>query len=156
MIAIIILSILLGLSILLLILFGRAILYQYNTILGIQKYVSAVDFLNGNDIDENLILNRYHGTLVVGFQLSAQEGSIWDLSLYEKKRIIGLTYFVTKQNILERLMANKEKFVGFEDEELLEILTGVLEDLQNDVFATPNTEVIQMKDGEWLFRNGNN
>ena len=118
--------------------------------------MNVIDFLNGNDIDDDLILNRYYGTLVIGFQIGAQEGSIWDLSLYEKKRIIGLTYFVTKQNILDRLMANKEKFVGFEEEELVEIFTGVLEDMQNDVSVAPGVEVIQMKDGEWFFRNGNN
>lgn len=152
MIGIIILSILLGICVLLLILFGRAILVQYQIITETQKYLDRLDFINNGKIDEDLVLNKYFGTLIVGCKLAEENGSIWDVSLYEKNRIIGLTLFVTKEVILERLLANAEKFVGHTEEEITEMIVKLLEHIHDEVDISPCTEVVQMKDGTWLFR----
>lgn len=152
MIGIIVLSILLGICVLLLILFGRAILVQHMTLTEVQKYLNNLDFLNGGKVDDDLVLNKYYGTLLVGCQLAQQNGSIWDVSLYEKKRIIGLTLFVTKETILERLMANSQRFVGYSEEEISEMIVQLLKDIGDDVDINPHTEVVQFKDGTWLFR----
>ncbi len=152
MIGIIVLSILLGICVLLLILFGRAILFQHMTLTEIQKYLNNLEFLNGGKIDDDLVLNRYYGTLIIGCQLAQQDGSIWDISLYEKKRIIGLTIFVTKETILNKLMINSQKFVGYNMEEISEMIVQLLQEINNEVDINPCTEVVQFKDGTWLFR----
>ena len=55
-IAIVILSIWAGLSLLILRILGKTILLQNQTILEVQKYLNEIDFLDGGDLDKELIL----------------------------------------------------------------------------------------------------
>ena len=88
-IAIIILSIWAGLSLLLLKVFGKTILLQNQTITEIQRYLNEIDFLDGGDLDKELILNEYkNATLLVSYIEGNNETVVvWDVSQYEKNRI---------------------------------------------------------------------
>ena len=54
-----------------------------------------MDFLDGGDLDKELILNEYkNATLLVSYIEGNNETVVvWDVSQYEKNRIIGLTTF---------------------------------------------------------------
>ena len=58
-----------------------------------------MDFLDGGDLDKELILNEYkNATLLMSFIEGSDEAiTIWDVSQYEKNKLIGLTTFGPSQ-----------------------------------------------------------
>ncbi len=49
-------------------------------------------------------------------------------------------------------MINSQKFVGYNMEEISEMIVQLLQEINNEVDINPCTEVVQFKDGTWLFR----
>ena len=154
-IAIIILSIWAGLSLLFLRILGRTVLLQNQTILEIQKYLNEIDFLDGGDLDKELILNEYkNATLLMSFMEGNDETvTIWDVSQYEKNKIIGLTTFGPSQWVDDAIEKIKEQMPGLlEDMDMKELRQELSRGIAQDGMLYPGVDVYQMKDGTWLWR----
>lgn len=154
-IAIIILSIWAGLSLLLLKVFGKTILLQNQTITEIQRYLNEIDFLDGGDLDKELILNEYkNATLLVSYIEGNNETVVvWDVSQYEKNRIIGLTTFGPTQWVDTAIEKLKEQIPElFDSMDANELRQEIGRDIAQKGMLYPGVDVYQMKDGRWLWR----
>lgn len=154
-IVIIILSIWAGLSLLLLKVFGKTILLQNQTITEIQRYLNEIDFLDGGDLDKELILNEYkNATLLVSYIEGNNETVVvWDVSQYEKNRIIGLTTFGPTQWVDTAIEKLKEQIPElFDSMDANELRQEIGRDIAQNGMLYPGVDVYQMKDGRWLWR----
>ena len=154
-IAIIILSIWAGLSLLLLKILGKTILLQHQTITEIQRYLNEIDFLDGGDLDKELILNEYkNATLLMSFMEGNDETvTIWDVSQYEKNKIIGLTTFGPSQWVDDAIEKIKEQIPElFDSMNVNELRQEISRNIAQDGMLYPGVDVYQMKDGSWLWR----
>ena len=154
-IAIIILSIWAGLSLLLLRIFGKTILLQNQTIIEVQRYLNEIDFLDGGDLDKELILNEYkNATLLVSYIEGNNETVVvWDVSQYEKNRIIGLTTFGPTQWVDTAIEKLKEQIPElFDSMDANELRQEIGRDIAQKGMLYPGVDVYQMKDGRWLWR----
>lgn len=154
-IAIIILSIWAGLSILLLKIFGKTILIQNQTLLEVQRYLNEIDFLEGGELDKELILNEYiNANLLVSFVEGSNETiTIWDVSQYEKNRLIGLTTFGPSQWVDSAIQKIEEQMPELlEDVDINQIRQQIGEDIAQKGVLYAGVDVYQMKDGSWLWR----
>ena len=154
-IAIIILSIWAGLCLLFLRILGRTVLLQNQTILEVQKYLNEIDFLDGGDLDKELILNEYkNATLLVSYIEGNNETVVvWDVSQYEKNRIIGLTTFGPTQWVDTAIEKLKEQIPElFDSMDANELRQEIGRDIAQKGMLYPGVDVYQMKDGRWLWR----
>ena len=154
-IAIIILSIWAGLSLLFLKILGKTVLVQNEIITEVQKYLNEIDFFEGGELDKELILNEYKNAILL---MSFMEGSdetvtIWDVSQYEKNKIIGLTTFGPSQWVDDAIEKIKEQRPELLEEMNMKELRQELSDgVAQDGMLYPGVDVYQMKDGSWLWR----
>ena len=154
-IAIVILSIWAGLSLLILRILGKTILWQNQTILEVQKYLNEIDFLDGGDLDKELILNEYkNATLLVSYIEGSNETiTIWDVSQYEKNKIIGLTTFGPTQWVDHAIEELKKQIPElFNAMDANELRQEISRDIAQKGMLYPGVDVYQMKDGSWLWR----
>ena len=154
-IAIIILSIWAGLSILLLRIFGKTILIQNQTLLEVQKYLNEIDFLDGGELDKELILNEYKNvTLLMSFVEGSDETiTIWDVSQYEKNKLIGLTTFGPSQWVdmaIEHVKSEMPELL--ENIDIKDLRQELSKAIAQDGMLYTGVDVYQMKDGSWLWR----
>lgn len=154
-IAIIILSIWAGLSLLFLKILGKTVLVQNEIITEVQKYLNEIDFFEGGELDKELILNEYKNAILL---MSFMEGSdetvtIWDVSQYEKNKIIGLTTFGPSQwvdDAIEKIGEQRPELL--EEMDMKELRQELSNGIAQDGILYPGVDVYQMKDGTWLWR----
>lgn len=154
-IAIIILSIWAGLSLIFLKILGKTILIQNEMITEVQKYLNQIDFFDGGELDKELILNEYKdATLLLSFiEGEGETLSIWDVSQYEKNKIIGLTTFGPTQWVDAAVEKIKEQMPGLLDDiDIKELRQELSRGIAQDGMLYPGVDVYQMKDGTWLWR----
>lgn len=154
-IAIVILSIWAGLSLLILRILGKTILWQNQTILEVQKYLNEIDFLDGGDLDKELILNEYKNAILLVSYIEGNNETVvvWDVSQYEKNRIIGLTTFGPTQWVDTAIEKLKEQIPElFDSMDANELRQEIGRDIAQKGMLYPGVDVYQMKDGRWLWR----
>ena len=170
-IAIIILSILLLLSVLLCGKMGQMIFNMVGVIQGLRAEHETIMFMEGlTDIPEEDILYKFDDASLLCRTLPSKENEVqqvFDTSLYMKNKVIGLTYFVPEQDLvefkrniqkdkdLERQLRRKLKLEGIDisSEELNEILTQhPLMDEDSPPPIITHCTVYCLKDGRWLWR----
>ena len=154
-IAIIILSIWAGLSLLLLRILGKTILWQNQIILEVQNSLHALAFFAGGALANDFLLNEYkNATLLISFMEGNNETvTIWDVSQYEKNKIIGLTTFGPSQWVDDAIEKIKEQIPGLlEDMDIKELRQELSRGIAQDGMLYPGVDVYQMKDGSWLWR----
>ena len=154
-IAIIILSIWAGLSLLFLRILGKTVLLQNEMITEVEKYLNQIDFFEGGELDKELILNEYkNATLLMSFVEGSNETiTIWDVSQYEKNKIIGLTTLGPSQWVDAAVEQIKEQIPNlFEDIDMKELRQELSNGIAQDGMLYPGVDVYQMKDGTWLWR----
>ena len=154
-IAIIILSIWAGLSLLFLKILGKTVLVQNEIIIEVQKYLNEIDFFEGGELDKELILNEYkNATLLMSFVEGDREIlNIWDVSQYEKNKVIGLTTLGPPQWIDAAVEKIREQMPDLlEDIDIAELRQELSKGIAQDGIVYPGVDVYQMKDGTWLWR----
>lgn len=115
-------------------------------------------FLDGGEIDSKFILNEYpHANLLVKFIIGDKETiAIWDVSQYEKNKIIGLTTFGPAQwldeGILRLLKEKPDFFAGMDEEDFVDFRKDLAAAVEEQHTLITNVTVYQMKDGTWLWR----
>ena len=154
----IILIILLIISLLIIYFFGKVIIRQAMVVQEIQKYVNELEFYNGGEIDHDLVLNEYKNALLITSYVEGSEEviSIWDVSQYEKNKVIGLTTCGPSKLIdeaLRRAMLDfPEKFMGMDEDMLRELRKEIGKEIGEEWSIYGMVDVYQMKDGTWLWR----
>lgn len=154
----ILLLIIIGVLSVLIVLFGRTILYQYKTITEISNYLNLLDFIEGGEVDEKLILRKYeHAILLISYiEHQAESIAIWDVSQYEKNNVIGLTIYglgdVFDQALIKIQQQNLEELQDLSKEDFLELRQSVKDILANQGVTIIDRTIYQMKDGSWLWR----
>ena len=156
---IIFLCILLGISLFFNFIFFKGLLRYHKTIEEIELYLNEISFLNGDAVDDNIVLNKYEHAILISSMtaITTQEGyMVWDVSQYEKNHIVGLTTFAplnTIQKGLQNAMEiNPELFEGMSEEDMRQFKQDLSKKLQGDPTIAYDVDVYQMKDGTWLWR----
>lgn len=170
-IAIVILSILLLFSVLVCVKMGQIVYQAVGTIDNLKQEYETMMFMEGIvDIPDEAIMYKFDDASLLCRTLPSEEGEVrqvFDTSLYMKNKVIGLTYFVPKQDLeefkrnlqkdkeLEKQLRRKLKLEGIEisTEELREILqqTPVINE-NSPPPIIPHCTVYCLKDGRWLWR----
>lgn len=93
-------------------------------------------------IKEEEIFNKFEDVnLFITIEKSDQKAILYDISLYEKNHIIGLTRFAQEQELNEFTRMYKE--MGFSQEDIDMII--------NEIVIIPHSTVYQLKNGDWLW-----
>lgn len=112
---------------------------------------AQLQFYETGEMDEKWVQQRFDNvTLLIQVQEreEAQVEKIFDFSLYEKMNIVGLTYYMRREDARELASDKLEEIAQqfeLDDEEVGNIV------LQS-IAVQPQSTVIQMKDGTWLWR----
>lgn len=120
-----------------------------------EKYLNQIDFLNGGDIDEDLVLNVYkNAILIMNFIVGGNETiTVWDVSQYEKNRVVGLTTFGPAQWIdagIERLRELQGDLLEDIDEDELRAMAAQKMAEEGTIYR--GVDIYQLKDGTWIWR----
>ena len=179
-IAIIILSILLGISIFVIVMLIRAVFQLMQAAIEADKLAEEIAFTEGNyEIPEEEILNKYPNAILLCSlaknPFNDDTLKITDISNYNKNHVIGLTYLVQPQlyddirkdfdspQIRNRLRQSIITEQGLDPEEAdLEFIDKIIEESIQETFSEyngtlvkplmPHCIVYQLKDGRWLWR----
>lgn len=158
-IAIVILSVLFIISLILNIFFIRVIRTCVNTFADIQNDLTTIQTLHSNKpIPEGMYEKKYpHADLIIDLEPENESGirEIYDVSNYEKNRIIGLTQFVPQQELDSLEAASNIAIRAFFEDEDEELNEEELDELFDEVTSgtiIPDVTVYQLKGGQWLWR----
>ena len=175
-IALITLSIVLLLSIAFNVKLAQMFFNTLNAMTSMQKEFEEVQFMEGYlDIPEEDILEKFENVSLVCQTVPTENGEmmqVFDTSLYMKNKIIGLTYFVPKQDldevnneiknksaIIEKIRRKLEEegaeFNEDNEEEFQELAKQVIEHIELEEHGPPVLEhctVCHLKDGRWIWR----
>lgn len=178
-IAVIILTIILFITLIYCIKVTKLFLNSLDAISSMNNDFEEIQFVEGfGDIPEEKILQKFEDAILFCKTIPSKTDDmlqIFDTSLYMKNKVIGLTYFVPEQNLTEvkqnfinnkhDLKTNLRKHIermGLElsDEEFEALFHHAVENLDKDIEESipliPHCTVLLLKDGRWLWRKEGN
>ena len=171
-IAIISLSIILSISIIFNIIILKLFNRSLDTIITLNNEFEELEFMEGiADIPEEKVLQKFEDAILFCNTVPTKTDEvlqIYDTSLYLKNKVIGLTYFVPEQDLIDikhNLQSKREDIekqirrtlaehqIEVTAQEFEEIMKNAMEQAQTAIVPLlPHCTVYQLTDGRWLWR----